>query len=1021
MLSEELRLWNKAVLDVFYSEASAGELVYLDMDDVSRNRLESKMGGQSLDNMVRAVRAAINFAGSADFTLDEYRSATHIWYDKFKTTDDFSETPPMLAFLAVTVMAAEKMGEGEANSNAYYTQLFEILELPEQPAKFRTNLENAYRQNIVYLWATFNSWLSAQGGRRGFPTAYAVSHPYASIPLSQALLKTTDRLKLVQFFDFFRLQAGITLDSESITTMFSAWLSKESSNVGSGLRGLWAKGSTRTKIAELIVEELAAWDGTFPGQHLRHHVIGTEAREQNFGTQRLRLVVSIRNRLGKKSLQYSLAAKVPMSNELELPTLKLEATGAELDLTRLSESTLALSDPSVFGLSTILSSKIIGDISPFGRFQRDPRQLVALALDDSTGTYQEVDRVSYGQDAYVLVRNDANLAQATAVFLERNAEPGFEYTNDIDFGIPAGWSLFSGVQIISSELIENRAKFEALIPLTETQLLLNGGVRLPSYRSQTKWLTSHPPLIRAVSRGAKPIRVEVRHLNQVDEGAGILAAFESPNGNLTQSLESVDLDDGEYAVVLVEDNKQKMTKRMMLKSTASPDAASMSIAKNLGHAPSIQGNDFLFSSVEVEGTEDSIIGAISRVPLYAGVLETPVGDSPVNWRFDDLDFGPQSIALPEVDTKDCAFTGEHTLTYPVPKPGQRTVVGSCRLCGIERLEFVTWPGLRRKTNQIAAAAESLENIPRMNSFADSEHLDWSAVRAVLGHAVGGKTAALRSAFSTLLGASQNLGQIMDGLEQLGLIEVLREARGHDLEWRLVDPQLVQPLKDSDSAFVLGVPSPDLMQQIKAVAESSQVEVIDSPAKLLVQLKNVTSPVLESLASATGMPLVLDAATKLAQSLPPLSEYMRTARRASVHSVEYIYKFDFDSGLWVETDGLPEGAIKSGSSGRMAYYFSTRESVQQGQAIPGSATLVKYLAANQAAIPLVRHNKAGQCALAPLGARVPGLYARPLLLCSGELDTIVKLKSPDGRSSRRAHKYSAVPKDLSDLIASLLTN
>ena len=63
MLSEELRLWNKAVLDVFYSEASAGELVYLDMDDVSRNRLESKMGGQSLDNMVRAVRAAINFAG----------------------------------------------------------------------------------------------------------------------------------------------------------------------------------------------------------------------------------------------------------------------------------------------------------------------------------------------------------------------------------------------------------------------------------------------------------------------------------------------------------------------------------------------------------------------------------------------------------------------------------------------------------------------------------------------------------------------------------------------------------------------------------------------------------------------------------------------------------------------------------------------------------------------------------------------------------------------------------------------
>jgi len=83
--------------------------------------------------------------------------------------------------------------------------------------------------------------------------------------------------------------------------------------------------------------------------------------------------------------------------------------------------------------------------------------------------------------------------------------------------------------------------------------------------------------------------------------------------------------------------------------------------------------------------------------------------------------------------------------------------------------------------------------------------------------------------------------------------------------------------------------------------------------------------------------------------------------------------------------------------------------------------VKYLAANASGVSMLSHNKELQSAIVPLGARVPGLYARPLLLCSGELDSVEYLKSKDGAPSRRAHSYSTVPAEVSDLVANLLRN
>mgnify|MGYP007099121966 CR=1 FL=1 len=1024
MFNEELWAWNRAILDVFYSKAAFGQLVYLDLDQDAVDQVCAAMGnGKTVDDLVDSVKQAINFSGNASFILDEFRAETAIWLAAFRKSGDTTLVPPMLAFLAVTVMAAERMGEGDTSPNAYYKHLFDILKIADDQTRERNYLENAYRENIVYLWHAFNYWLSVQDGARGIPTAYAISHPYASIPLSQALLRATDRLKLPAFFDHFGLPAGATLSPDEMETLFDEWTKKEAGGTSAGLRNLWQKGQARAKISELLVEELADWDGTFPEHGYRRNSTTFDPRH-SFVSQKLRIMLFLANRMGKRSLSFDLTASINLAQRGYNTDFELIGQAALVPFRQISDSVAGLQNPTDFSLENILGAVVELKAQNSGSvFRRDPKRIVVLSFDESTNAYREVDRLNFGQDAYVLVRNEGTLPEEAFAFLTRNARPGFSVFRDSDAGIPENWVLFEGVQILGLDEEKHRRKFDALMPNAVSQLLLAGGVRLPSYRSQTKWLGTRPPEIRALSRSHQKISVVIRALNEIENAELSSFTFESSTGTLFQRLDGFDFIDGEYQVVLYEGNTPVNFKRMYLKSSADPDLASALNAKSISHVPAKQNENFVFEGLEGEFDLPKIIGALST--LTGGNLIDEESFETVRAKWDVVDEALQSsplFQLPEADKASCIYTGEHHLNLPTPRKEQKTIIGTCVNCGFQRV-LPAWPwNAPQKGSFSPASSEAPQSKAGQVSQAistESSSLDWSSILGVLGHSVGGAYSLIENALSGLATNAVSTRQLLEGIENLGLIEVSRDHAGLPDLWRVTEPQVLIPHGTSDSAIILGIPGREMKNRIQFEAQNLGLEYgSTSPAPLIVMPFENKNQV-EALAKTLGAPFIDNAAENLAVSLPPLSAYIESTQTSAIHSVNQVYSFDFESGTWVEVDGLKPGAIKAGDGRRFSYYFANKEMIEGDRAIASSATIVKYLAANNLGQSLLDYNTTNEAALAPLGARVPGLYARPLLLCAGKLDSMAKLKSKDG-TERRAHKYAAVPHSIWSHISNLLT-
>ncbi len=204
---ERYQRWNAAVAEVIYTPAYAGRPTYLDLEDhvlaTMRDAAEPK-ASDPIAALVEAVRATVQVD---DGTAALFRA--HLQrLSRWESTDRL-DPPPTLGLLAVLSLAAENMRHAEGKSaNNFYFRLSELLELNPQQEKWFTD---AYRKNpddmpvSERLWGSLNSWLERLEGNRGLPTAYADGHAHIGLPLSQALVRETDRDKFSELFASYGL------------------------------------------------------------------------------------------------------------------------------------------------------------------------------------------------------------------------------------------------------------------------------------------------------------------------------------------------------------------------------------------------------------------------------------------------------------------------------------------------------------------------------------------------------------------------------------------------------------------------------------------------------------------------------------------------------------------------------------------------------------------------------------------------------------------------------------------------
>lgn len=252
----QYRAWNSLISSAVLRQENEGRTFYLDIDDdfvqavARQNEIDA---ATAVDAFSLACQAEMRIVGGS---FSRYVGRALKWRGA-------EESPPYIGILAITVLAASRMGSEkfpEITSNNYYAHLNMLLGRSvgaEKPDGFEA---------MGLLFDDFADWLNAEcSGRFGigsFPTHDQFA--YIGYALAQCALRASDRLRLPDFFRSAGLAPGDVVTDTRLLTLLRAWSGRQSSHISSrGARAIAGPdGDKRTQsIVSIAQRELAGWDG----------------------------------------------------------------------------------------------------------------------------------------------------------------------------------------------------------------------------------------------------------------------------------------------------------------------------------------------------------------------------------------------------------------------------------------------------------------------------------------------------------------------------------------------------------------------------------------------------------------------------------------------------------------------------------------------------------------------------------------------------------------------------------------
>src|SRR5687767_12691416 len=195
--------WNSAIYQHITTGLPTGARIFLSIDDealVSAGRLLDPVLPRSerVKDFLQAVRKQFVFG-------NRIRNI-------FPTDDKANTVPGYISFLAVTVLAANRMAESEEVSQTnYFIRLKEVLEIhsdSHRPPGFEPGAEEL-------IWKHLASWLISKGYLHSAQPGEG-ARKYVNYPISQTLLRQADREGLWRHFTNRRWSRN--LDEDVVVT-----------------------------------------------------------------------------------------------------------------------------------------------------------------------------------------------------------------------------------------------------------------------------------------------------------------------------------------------------------------------------------------------------------------------------------------------------------------------------------------------------------------------------------------------------------------------------------------------------------------------------------------------------------------------------------------------------------------------------------------------------------------------------------------------------------------------------------
>ncbi len=1026
---ERYRAWNDAVADVFFSEESGDQPVYLDLDDHAVSLLSERVSMPIegvCEALARVVRDILQLHSRHGNVFSEPLNHLRRWWRTWHATPRADRLelgpPPVLALLAVFSMAAERMGHDATMApNNYFGRLAQVLGVDENHKK---RLAQHYRRHVEVFWQVLALWLTGIDGIRGLPSAVALSHRYIGLSVSQALVREHDRSKLPRFFATYGLNAGQEVTPGEMQSLLDEWLSRDPPPISRTLAALWRRQPTaRERIASVVCLELQTWDGVVVGEPSTPILAGNAPRGD------VRLVAMTRSGPFGNGVELNIVARMAGSNGRPRHMTVVSAVGDDkpvLDFIPGPGGWHLLHRPADLERSSILDGILVLTDENGTAMERRPRRVLPMRKDESLGLFLEVERLQLAEDGLIFATQA--VAHDVERALDKVARPGFRRVEGGQEGVPGGWVLFLGVQLLDllsrDSQFNARAELNVLLPSMASQIAFAGGLKLPG--RLRKYSSLAPPEIRAVAVTAGRLQVEVvrkraDELGLVDDLAHVsveetVCAAESDGSALILPLAAGKLTDGDYEVLLFVDRSTDPAQRLAfsLRSGNSVDLAMWRKSRRLMHDLANRAGWSVVSAIHWDDRATSFVDGPTAVGDSTPIVQVEAPGSV--WWTQPRPPGQSTVSnavLTAPDPASCLLTGAHYWDLPYAKTV--TVQGVCRKCGlVKRFPNTPWAAGtgRRSQNRADVYHVDVQQIDPV----EPASLTWDIGLDSLMHVGGGAFPVLESIARQIEGSSLFVDEFVRTLEALGHIEVRRDDHTlRPVEWEITQSTLAE-LMDG-SYLLVGYWPRSLISSLSEMAQAHGGRIVVDPSQTGLSRRALTGldrSEVESLSASLGeVSVAAEAARSILRITPNISAIEASLPQVSLPGAQRIQQFHLGSASWVsQPHAESPGAYRLESFGTMDI-IRRPDDIALGTARVGTVQLTKHLEALTVGRPLLAYDTKSQCLQAPLGADLPGLYGRAAVLCSG--------RPPEKATSSRLLLYRNVPADVANGLAARLTN
>jgi hypothetical protein len=365
---------------------------------------------------------------------------------------DRRETPPYVAALALFVFAAASMdNDDDVYSNDYYARLNPLLrrdKFANQPPGF---------DEMHTLWKDLRRWLDRDlDGARGLSTVQEHPHfVHIGWPMSQCLLRASDRARLTDFFRYADFEPGEEVGEGRLLSLYRAW-ARPGCGLSSGAIRLAGRTDVDQVLGPLLALELSAWDG--------------ELHDAK-GRRRSEILVHLKRRRGGREVALQFVARRPDGFPKEVRWS--DPRGLAFADQVLDEEWFFLNAISVDNGTLRQSVEAAHEAFALGRFASDLIVLRECFRPDS-GWLEARSVVPF--EPHIVLVHDALLAQVVA-FLKAYAKDGWQVRRPSPSGLPSGWNVVQDVTFAHApDEVPDRLGRLAL--RSRGSLSLQGGLKL---------------------------------------------------------------------------------------------------------------------------------------------------------------------------------------------------------------------------------------------------------------------------------------------------------------------------------------------------------------------------------------------------------------------------------------------------------------------------------------------------------------------------------------------------------------